>query len=144
MLLDLVLTNKEGPAGDVKVGGSLSCSDHEMVEFRLLRGGSRAISRITSLDLRRANLGLFRDLPGGIPWVKDLGGSEVQESWLIFKHRFLQAQEQCIPMSKKSSKGGRRPAWMNKELLAKLKQKKEVYRRWKQGQATWEEYRDVI
>jgi len=38
---------------DVKVGGRLWCSDHEMVEFRILRGGSRTISRIKTLDLRR-------------------------------------------------------------------------------------------
>lgn len=30
-------------------------------------------------------------------------------------------------MSKKSSKGRRRTAWMPKELLAKLRQKKEIY-----------------
>jgi len=34
-LLDLVLTNKEGLVEDVKVGGRLGCSDHEMVEFRI-------------------------------------------------------------------------------------------------------------
>jgi len=45
-LLDLVLTNKEELVEDVKVGGRLGCSDHEMVEFRILRGGSRAKSRI--------------------------------------------------------------------------------------------------
>jgi len=33
---------------------------------------------------------------------------------------------------------------MNKELLAKLKQKKEAYRGWKQGQAAWEEYREIV
>ncbi|PKU28841.1 rna-directed dna polymerase from mobile element jockey-like [Limosa lapponica baueri] len=33
---------------------------------------------------------------------------------------------------------------MNKELLAELKQKKEAYRGWKQGQVTWEEYRDIV
>ncbi|GAB0207135.1 mitochondrial enolase superfamily member 1 [Grus japonensis] len=65
VLLDLVLTNKEGLVGDVKVGGSLGCSDHEMVEFRIL-------------------------------------------------------------------------------LLEKLKGKKEVYRMWKKGLATWEEYRNVV
>jgi len=54
-LLDLVLTNKEGLVEDVKVGGRLGCSEHEMVEFRILHGGSRAISRIKTLDLRRAN-----------------------------------------------------------------------------------------
>jgi len=33
---------------------------------------------------------------------------------------------------------------MNKELLAKLNQKKEVYRGWKQGQVPWEEYREIV
>jgi len=65
-LLDLVLTNKEGLVEDVKAGGSLGCSDHEMVELRILRVGSRAISRIKTLDFRRANFGLFRELLGGI------------------------------------------------------------------------------
>ena len=33
---------------------------------------------------------------------------------------------------------------MNKECLVKLKHKNGVYRRWKQGQVTWEEYRDTV
>ncbi|GAB0207304.1 hypothetical protein GRJ2_003196000 [Grus japonensis] len=144
VVLDLVLTNKEGLVGDVKVGGSLGCSDHEMVEFRILRGRSRAISRITTLDFRRGNFGLFKDLLGRIPWVRALEGRGVQESWSIFKHHFLLAQDQCILKNRKTSKGGRRPAWMSKELLEKLKGKKEVYRMWKKGLATWEEYRNVV
>jgi len=144
VLLDLVLTNKNRLLEDVKVGGSLGCRDHEMVEFRILRGGSRAISRITALDFRRANFDFFKDLLGGIPWVRALEGRGVQESWILFKHHFLHAQDQCIPMSKKSSKGGRRPAWVSKKLLAKLKWKKKVYRMWKEGQATWEEHRNVV
>ncbi|GAB0209615.1 hypothetical protein GRJ2_003427200 [Grus japonensis] len=144
MLLDLVLPNKEGLVGDVKVGGSLGCNDHEMVEFRILHGRSRAISRITTLDFRRANFGLFKDLLGRIPWVRALEGKGAQESWSIFKHHFLRAQDQCIPKSRKSSKGGRRPAWMSKELLEKLKGKKEAYRMWKKGLATWEEYRNIV
>jgi len=67
VLLDLVLTNRDSLVKDVKAGGSLGCSDHEMVEFRILRGGSRAVSRITALDFRRANFSLFKDLLGGIP-----------------------------------------------------------------------------
>jgi len=45
-----------------------------MVNFRILHGGSRAISRIKTLDFRRANFGLLKDLPGGIPWVRALEG----------------------------------------------------------------------
>lgn len=33
---------------------------------------------------------------------------------------------------------------MNKDLLAKLRQKKEAYRGWKQGQVAWEGYREII
>ncbi|GAB0190597.1 mitochondrial enolase superfamily member 1 [Grus japonensis] len=33
---------------------------------------------------------------------------------------------------------------MSKELLGKLKGKKEVYRMWKKGLATWEEYRNIV
>ncbi|XP_009074846.1 PREDICTED: ras-related protein Rab-10-like, partial [Acanthisitta chloris] len=35
VLLDLILTNKEGPVDDVKVGGSLVCSNHEIVVFSI-------------------------------------------------------------------------------------------------------------
>ena len=33
---------------------------------------------------------------------------------------------------------------MNKDLLDKLKHKKEAYRGWKQGQVAWEEYREIV
>ena len=66
-LLDLILTDKEELVGVFKTGGSLGCSDHEMVEFRILRGGRRAKSRITTLGFRRADFSLFRDLLGRIP-----------------------------------------------------------------------------
>jgi len=36
VLLDLVLTNEEGLVGNVKLKGSLVCSDNEMVEFKIL------------------------------------------------------------------------------------------------------------
>jgi len=33
---------------------------------------------------------------------------------------------------------------MSKELLAKLKWKRNVYGMWREGQATWEAYRNII
>jgi len=105
----------------VKVGGRLGCSDHEMVEFRILCGKSRAISRIKTLDLRRANFGLFKELLAEIPWARALKGRGIQECWSLFKRHFLHAQERCIPLRKKSSKGSRRPAWLNKELLEEIR-----------------------
>lgn len=45
----------------------------------------------------------------------------------------IQAQEWSISMSLKSSKGIRKPGWMNEELLIKFGHKKEVYKMLKQG-----------
>lgn len=42
-------------------------------------------------------------------------------------------KDDCILLSKKESKGGGRLSLMSKELLAKLNQKKKVYRFWKKG-----------
>jgi len=55
-------------------------------------------------------------------------GPRELERWSLFKPHFLHAQDWCIPMSKKSRKGGRRSAWMVKELLAELRWKRKVYR----------------
>jgi len=132
-MLDLVLTNKEGLLGNVKVKGGLGCSDHKMVEFKILRAVRRVCSKLTTLDFRRADFGVLRDLLGRTPWDKALEGRGAHESWSVFKDHVLQAQERCIPTKRKSGRNTRRPTWMNKELLAKLKQRKEAYRGWKQN-----------
>ena len=79
--LDLILTNKEGLVENVKLKGSLGCSDHEMVEFKILRAARTAHSKCVTLDFRRADFGLFRDPFGRVPWDKALEGRGAQESW---------------------------------------------------------------
>jgi len=73
-MLDLVLTTKEGLVGNVQLKSSLGCSDHEMVEFRFLKAVRRAHSKLTTMDIRRADFGLLRDLLGRVPWDKALEG----------------------------------------------------------------------
>ncbi|CAM4583475.1 unnamed protein product [Lepidochelys kempii] len=70
-------------------------------------------------------------------------GKGVQESWLYFKESLLRLQGQTIPMCRKKSKYGRRPAWLHSEILADLKHKKEAYKKWKIGQMTREEYKNI-
>ena len=75
-LLDLMLTNKEGLIGDVTVECSLGCGDHEMVEFKILRGVSRAKSKLTTLDFRRADV-----TPLGLCLEKSHGIRTWREGW---------------------------------------------------------------
>ncbi|PKU48920.1 rna-directed dna polymerase from mobile element jockey-like [Limosa lapponica baueri] len=95
-MLDLVLTNKEGLVGNVKLKGSLGYRDHEIVECKILRAARRAHSKLTTLDFWTADFD-SSDLLGRVPWDKALEGRETQESWLTFENHLLQAQETCIP-----------------------------------------------
>jgi len=66
-MLGIVLPSKEGLLGNVKLEGSLGCSDHEMAEFRILRAARRVHSKLTILDFRRADFSLFMALLGRVP-----------------------------------------------------------------------------
>ncbi|KFU86754.1 hypothetical protein M959_06752, partial [Chaetura pelagica] len=103
-----------------------------------------AHSKLTTLDFRGVDFSLFRDLLKRVSWYNILKGTGVHESWLIFKDHLLQAQEHCIPTKRKSSRNSRRSAWMNKQLLEKLRLKNEAHRGWKLGQVSREDYREVV
>ena len=47
-------------------------------------------------------------------------------------------------MCRKMSRWGRRPARLNRELWLELRKKRRVYDLWKKGQATQEDYKDVV
>ncbi|GAB0209348.1 hypothetical protein GRJ2_003400500 [Grus japonensis] len=54
-LLGLLLNKAEELIGEVKIGGSLGCSDHALVEFTILRDMGQVKSRDRILNFRRAN-----------------------------------------------------------------------------------------
>jgi len=141
--MDLLFANREGLVGDAAVGGHLLHSDHEMViVFNFWR--RTGVSRTATSDFRRAALGLFRCQVDGVPWETVLKGRGVQEGWTFFKNAILQVQDQATPMCQKTSPQGRRPAWLNRELWLELRKKKRVYDLCKKGQATQEDYKDVM
>ncbi|KAJ7418346.1 hypothetical protein BTVI_29644 [Pitangus sulphuratus] len=132
------------PLQDVKIGGSLGCSDHALVKFAVLRNMGQVKNKVRPLNLRKANFQLFKDIVNRIPWETALRDKVTEQSWQIFKDVFQRAQELVIPRHKKSSKEGKRPVWLSRELLVKLQGKKQMNRRWKTGQVTWEEYRNKV
>ncbi|KAK4831137.1 LOW QUALITY PROTEIN: hypothetical protein QYF61_015440 [Mycteria americana] len=139
--LDLLFTNREELGSHVMVGGRLGQSDHEMIEF-LIRGEvARGVSKTATLGFRRADFGLFRRLVERVPWEAALMGKGVQEGWTFFKEEVLKAQERAVPRCRKTSRRGRRPAWLTRESGSKKKRR--VYDLWKKGRATQEDYKGV-
>lgn len=45
---------------------------------------------------------------------------------------------------KKADRGSRKPAWLGKDVLIELREKKGMYRRWKQDCVISEKYRNVV
>ena len=80
-LLDLVLTNAEESIREVRIGGSLGCSDHAFVEFVILKNAGLAKNRARTLCFRRANFLLLKELLSGIPWETVLKGMGTEQSW---------------------------------------------------------------
>ncbi|KFR00948.1 hypothetical protein Y956_13862, partial [Nipponia nippon] len=107
------------------------------------RDKGRVKSIVRTLNFRKANFQLFKELIKRTPWEMTLRDKGGQQSWQIFKDTFHRAQEVSIPRCKKSGKEGKRLAWLSHDLWVKLKGKKRLHRQWKKGLVSWEEYRDA-
>lgn len=136
-MLDPVLTNAAEYIEEVKIRGSLGCSSHTLVEFMILRNTNLARTKVRTLNFRRVNFQLFKELVDGIPWeLRDRG---TKQSWKLYKEAFHRVQELSILLYKKSNREGRKLAWLSKGLPDKLRCKKKIRRQWKQ-----EQYRNTV
>ena len=127
--------------GEVMLCGCLGHSVH--VRFTIFGDRRKTATKTSTLDMGRADFRLLRVLVK-VPWETAFEGIGVHQCWSVFKHCLLKAQDQAIPKYQKSSRWGRKPTWLTRDLLLELGQKKKVYGCWKQGQATWKEYRDTV
>lgn len=119
MLLNLSTTDMEGLVGDRNVGGSLGCSDHVIVECSTGQEGSRAASKIVSMDFRRASFSLFRGSSWRNPMVTDPVGKRGPGELVDLKGSLLQGSIMIYPGEQELGQG-ERPVWMNKELVSLL------------------------
>lgn len=62
--MERLFINEEEWMDVVKVNGSLDSSNYEIIEFKILKEVSKTNSKVTVLEFRRSDLGLFRDLLG--------------------------------------------------------------------------------
>jgi len=103
----------------------------------------KASSIVRTLIFRKAHLQLFKEFVSRTPREMALRDRGAEHNWHIFKDDFHRAQELSVPRCEKSGKEGKRLAWLSGDLLVKLKTKRELHREWKQGQVSWEEYKDA-
>ncbi|KFQ36645.1 hypothetical protein N331_10919, partial [Merops nubicus] len=98
---------------------------------------------VKPLHFMKANLWLFKELTSKTPWETVLRDKRVEQSWQIFKDTYHKAQELTIPSCRKSGSEGRRPAWLSRDLLVRIKDKMRLHKQRMLGQVSWGEYRDT-
>ena len=67
-LLDLVLTSEDELIREVETGGSLGCSNQALVKLVILRKMGLAKSKVRTLNFRRADLWLLKELLDETSW----------------------------------------------------------------------------
>ncbi|GAB0210292.1 cAMP-dependent protein kinase inhibitor alpha [Grus japonensis] len=81
--------HRDNTAGHKQSRRFLECIDDNVllqaIEEPTRRGAMLDLGKLTTLEFRRADFGLFRDLLGRVPWDKALEGRGAQDSWLVFK-----------------------------------------------------------
>ena len=81
-LLDLLLTNQENLLCNISVSDSLGCSDHNIVEFRILLSTLKVSIKMTKvLDFTRANFSSLRAQLGGTLWEASREDKAASECW---------------------------------------------------------------
>jgi len=74
-----MLTSASELIGDIKTGGSLGCSNHALVEFTVLRDIGKARIIVKTLNFRKANCQIFKELVSRTPWEMVLGGRGAEQ-----------------------------------------------------------------
>lgn len=70
VFLDLLVINTDELIRDTKTGGSLGCHDHSLVKFIVLRDIDQAKSKARTVNFRKANIQLLKDIIKGLPQRK--------------------------------------------------------------------------
>jgi len=95
--------------------------------------------RCHTQDFEIINFLLFKELLDQILWESVLMDMGTEQNWKLFKDTFLKAKQLSIPQHKITRRRGKKTAWLSKDVLIKLRKKKNMYRQWKQGYMAWKE-----
>lgn len=95
--LNLLPINREELTSEVKIGGHLSHSNHEVNKFKVSVGRRNSTLKTSTLDIRRADFRFLRELVSRVPWENTFEGAGIHQCWSSCKHYLLRSLEQDIP-----------------------------------------------
>jgi len=95
----------DGIIRNVKIGSSIDCSGHALVEITILRNIGQVKSKVKTLDFRTENI-QFRELEDGTPWQSAFRDKGAEQSWKHFKDIFLHKSSRFPHVRNQERKAG--------------------------------------
>ncbi len=133
--IDLVFTNEEGMVSGVEHLAPIGASHHQMLKFKFNCYYIHEAKTRVSYKYDKGDYAKLRAELGNIQWNDILADKSTEEMWNIIEGKLIDSMDNCIPKSKPSYKRSmKKPLWMNKKALAKVKKKKESFQRYLQTQ----------
>jgi len=127
-ILDLLVTNTSELICDVKIAGSLGCSHHALVEFSVLKDVGQVKSIVSTLNFRKANFQLFRELVNRTSWETVVRNREQNRAIRFLRMLSIERYSTQFPGVRNQKRKARN--LLSQDLLVKLK---EMHTQWKQG-----------
>lgn len=84
-LLILIQIDREKLVENEKVDNSLVASNHEIIEFVILRNGRRLNTNIKTMAIKKADFSQHIELSGKFQWEANLRIKGIQENWWFLK-----------------------------------------------------------
>ena len=126
-VVDVVLTNKEDMIKDISTEAGLGKRDHFCL-FITLNATTAENTQSARFCYSRTDESVLKDVLQKVKWEKELEDLSTNLAWDKIKEKKYEAIEESAPMTRPS--GRHQKPWMNRETLASVRKKHELFRRW--------------
>ena len=112
---------------DISTEAGLGKSDHFCL-FITLNATTAGNTQSERFCCSRADEAVLKDILQKVKWEKELEYLSTELPWDKIKEKIYKAIEASTPMTRPS--GRQRKPWMNRETLASVRKKHQLFRRW--------------
>ena len=120
---DLLFTSNETDIGDISYDASIGKSDHITINCSINTNIKPQVKKNTVYKYDKGDYKKMRNILNNVKWEEELQDKSATESMDIFEKIYHSAVKDCIPTIEVLSNDRRKPIWMNRHALRKVRKK---------------------
>ena len=124
-MLDLVFA-QDGIIDEVSCDSPIGNSDHNVLMITTSQPINRNLQHQLRYDYGKADYKTMRNMFKIYQWSQLLHNVDIHEAWRLFKDRYSEIMDVCIPLKAQNKK--KRAPWMSKDLLNDINKKRRLWK----------------